>query len=68
MLLAYTIIILSLPSPHVVLERLPPWENHKNHHKNPRHITVLLGALILGVAFADRNEELNEALGLGKQS
>lgn len=24
------------------------------------HITVLLGALILGVAFADRNEELNE--------
>ena len=27
----------------------------------PRHITVLLGALILGVAFADRNEELNEA-------
>ena len=34
----------------------------QNHRENPRHITVLLGALILGVAFADRNEELNEAL------
>lgn len=26
-----------------------------------RHITVLLGALVLGVALADKNEDINEA-------